>query len=466
MTDTIADDAYSQREELRTLAVERRRCTQFSGSSAVERMSSLAASRYLPNRRGGFTDSQIALVQRFAAQAVVAIENARLLKEPRESLEQQTATSRRVEDDQPLFGRPRSRLHTLVETVAGLCRADQSFMFRHEGGFTVWSRRMASRTEVMGMFVEHPFNPTERTVGVVSSWSAETVHIADVLAGADYGYGWQQVAGYRTVLRHPADGAGQVARRHFVISAPESIPSPTRRSRWPSFADQAVIAIENARLFEELRDRQAELRVTFDNMGDGVAMFDAELRLVAWNRNFQEIIGLPEALLAERPPMPTTSACWPNAANSAPRRREPSSPAALKIPSATWSVERTRADGPVIEVRRNAVPGGGFVLIYSDITEHKAGRGRDPRCARCRRGGTRAADGHGRHPQGHCQFADRCSAGAGGGSQGGGAFCGATMRWSSCVKATSVISAVHEGPLTYSAGVAPFARPDMPVDAP
>jgi len=203
------------------------------------------------------------------------------------------------------------------------------------------------------------------------------VHITDAADDEGYRRGnptrrvLVDFAGTRTYLAVPLR-KDNVMLGGFTIYRREVRPfSDKQIALLENFAAQAVIAIENARLLDEIRQRQAELRVTFDNMGDGVAMFDEALRLAAWNRNFQEILDLPDWFFAE----PRTYAEYIRylAEHGEFGGADPEEEIRRYTDNAArhTTVERVRPDGRVLEVRHNPVPGGAFVLIYSDITERK-----------------------------------------------------------------------------------------------
>jgi len=327
-----------------------------------------------------FTDKEIELATTFADQAVIAIENARLFEELRDrqadlarSVDELTATS----DVLKIISRSTVELETvlgtLVETAARLCRADQTQMFRRQDdGYHVVAFHGAS-PEFKEWLSRNPLPRTGRGTAVArAAAERRTVHIADVMTDPEYSLPeGRRVGGYRTVLAVPLlrgdteIGFFSLLRAHVAPFSDKEIELAT------TFADQAVIAIENARLFDELRDRQAELRVTFDNMGDGVVMFDAEARLTAWNRNFQEMLELPDAFLAGRPSFAEFFRYLAGRGEYVSADLEAQLSRTVEEPSREMRFERTRPDGRVIEVRRNPVAGGGFVMIYSDITERK-----------------------------------------------------------------------------------------------
>jgi two-component system, NtrC family, sensor kinase len=318
-----------------------------------------------------FSDKQIALLQNFAAQAVIAIENARLLTEQREALEQQTATADVLKAISRSAFDLETVLNTLAETVMRLCRADHVYMFRRRGDKNQLVASHGLSQEAKEFVHTHPFAPDRSTLSGRVSLERRVVHIPDVLQDLEYSYEGLKIFNYRTMLGVPLlredalIGIFVVARTRVQPFTDKEIELAT------SFADQAVIAIENARLFEELRDRQAELRVTFDNMGDGVAMFGADTHLVAWNRNFQTILDLPDELVAQRSTYVDFVRLLAERGEFGTDDIEGELNRRLQDTDRELRLERTRPDGRVIEVRRNTVPGGGFVLIYADVTERK-----------------------------------------------------------------------------------------------
>jgi len=214
-----------------------------------------------------FSDKQVALLRAFAAQAVIAIENTRLLGELRESLQQQTATSevlgvisRSKFELQPI-------LQSVVDTAARLCRAEQAVIFRLEGGVY----RFAAGYSIVPAYLEierrTPISPGPGTLIGRAAMSRQVVRIDD--AWTDPLYEKKEdakIGGHRSMIGVPLMREGEPVG---VIGLSRSRVDPFAEREIElvtTFADQAVIAIENVRLFESVEARTRELARSLEEL--------------------------------------------------------------------------------------------------------------------------------------------------------------------------------------------------------
>ena len=223
------------------------------------------------SRVGLFPDHQIELLKTFADQAVIAIENARLFqelearnREVTQALERQTATSEVLKVISRSAFELQPVLEVLVENAARLCTADWALVYRLEREALRLAAHCGAPPELVEWLYEggkgFELRPGDGSVGGKVAAEKQTVHVIDILSEEWYEYKEpQRIAGYRTVLGVPMLRDDNLVGAFFLAHNEPQPFTDEQIDLITTFADQAVIAIENVRLFRELEERNREV---------------------------------------------------------------------------------------------------------------------------------------------------------------------------------------------------------------
>jgi len=226
-----------------------------------------------------FADKQIELLQNFAAQAVIAIENTRLLSELRESLQQQTATA----DVLKVISRSAfdlaTVLDTLLRTAVRLCDSDHGTITKREGELFYRSVTIGFAPEFSDYVKHRPVELGPHTGSGRALSEGKAIHIPDVQVDPEYSWDEAQKLGkFRTLLAVPMLREGTPVGV-LTLTRSEVRPFTDKRIELVStFADQAAIAIENVRLFDEIQDKSRQLAEASQHKSQFLANMSHELR--------------------------------------------------------------------------------------------------------------------------------------------------------------------------------------------